>query len=63
MCQNHETLFEGLAALDIPHTDEQELFKHKKKFDFVTKFAEDVVFRDTEKTICIGTHIVSSVSK
>ena len=43
-----ETLFDNLDSFNIPHSDDQKLFKNKAKFHFESIYKQLVEFRDTD---------------
>ena len=57
-----ETLFEKLDAFNIPHKNEQKLFKYLAIFDFEPICVKEDSYKQTETTTWIGKHVPISVS-
>ena len=57
-----ETLFDKLDSFAIKYTSEQEKFENLAIFHFESICVQEEIFRDTDKTTCIGKHVPISVS-
>ena len=60
--QLRETLFEKFDSLNIPHREDQELFKNLAVFDFESICVKEKTYKETETTKWIGKHVPISVS-
>ena len=58
--QLRETLFDKLDSFNIPHSDDQKLFKNISIFDFESICVQADKFRDTDATTWIGKHVPSA---
>ena len=62
VCELRETLFEKLDAFNIPHKNEQKLFKKLAIVDFESICVKEDSYKQTETTTWIGNHVPVSVS-
>ena len=60
--QFRETLFEKLDSSNIPHKEDQKLFKNLAVFDFESICNKEEAYKETETTKWIGKHVPISVS-